>query len=51
MLVGSSRSPSRLGLSIPSCIEKEGNLSSLVPNGVCFGLDGLVLDRSSAYLG
>ena len=51
MLIGPFRNPSWFGLSILFGIQREGNLSSLAPDGACFGLDGLISDGSSAYLG
>ena len=50
MLVGPSRSPSWLGLSIPFDNEKEENLSPLAPDRACFGPDELIPNGSSAYL-
>ena len=46
-----SESPGWLGLSIMSDIEKKGNFSLLVPDGACFGPNGLIPNRSSTYLG
>ena len=51
MLVGPSENSSWFGLSIPYGIQKEGNLSPLALYETCFGLDELVLDGSSVYLG
>lgn len=51
VLVNLSGNLSFLGLSIPSGIQKEENLFSLVPNRVCFGSDGLISNESSTYDG
>ena len=50
-LVCLSGSPNRLGLSIPSNIEEEKNLSPLAPDRAYLGPDGLILDKLSVYLG
>ena len=49
-LVCLSGSPSWLGLSIPSDIEEEGNLSPLVLDGAYLSPDGLILDGLSVCL-
>ena len=44
-------SPSRFGLSISISIKKEWNIFPLMSDKACFGPNGLISDRSSAYLG
>ena len=51
MLVNLYENLSWLGFSILSDIQKEGNLVPLALDRVCFGSDGLISDRSFAYLG
>lgn len=51
MLIGPFRNPSWFGLSILFGIQKEGNLSPVAREGACFGLDGLISEGSSVYLG
>ena len=42
--------PGRLGLSIPSGIEEEENLSPFVPDRTYLGPDELILDELFLYL-
>lgn len=46
-----SKSPSQLGLFVPSGIAEKGNISPLALDRTYLGPDGLILDRLSVCLG